>query len=117
MVNRIPSTPWFQPSLMTLQVLPFSGSRDDYGGVTEEVCNGTTVLEPLKIDDDGGGHGLKNRFDLLKDQDHDQLRPYAPDEDDVDGGKVKPLKQPKAEKKEYNEICGAMVELFKGGVD
>ncbi|MFS7952342.1 hypothetical protein Hanom_Chr07g00605831 [Helianthus anomalus] len=55
MVNRIPSTPWFQPSLMTLQVLPFSGSRDDYGGVTEEVCNGTTVLEPLKINDDGGG--------------------------------------------------------------
>uniref|UniRef100_A0A251TAG8 Uncharacterized protein n=1 Tax=Helianthus annuus TaxID=4232 RepID=A0A251TAG8_HELAN len=45
------------------------------------------------------GHGLKNRtlidlvlfswrFDLLKDQDHDQLRPWyndEEDEDDVDG--------------------------------
>uniref|UniRef100_A0A251S8W6 Uncharacterized protein n=1 Tax=Helianthus annuus TaxID=4232 RepID=A0A251S8W6_HELAN len=36
-VNKIPSTPWFQPSLVILQVIPFSGSRDDDGGVTEEV--------------------------------------------------------------------------------
>ncbi|KAJ0454488.1 hypothetical protein HanIR_Chr15g0740611 [Helianthus annuus] len=52
----------FLPSLslsfkfpLDLQVLPFSGSRDVDGGVTEEVRNRTTLVEPLKIDDDGGG--------------------------------------------------------------